>query len=84
MLEAVSMPHQLYERFIGQFSDRVRHLKYGEPNQPDTLVGPIINQTQLERLSKRIAEAQAAGIRQVLGGEPNGLALPPHVFSSGM
>jgi aldehyde dehydrogenase (NAD+) len=70
----------LYERFIERFTDRVRNLKYGDPNQPDTMVGPIINQTQLEHLRKRIAEAQAAGIPQVLGGEPNGLVLPPHVF----
>lgn len=70
----------LYERFIEQFTDRVRNLKYGDPNQPDTMVGPIINSTQLEHLRRHISEARAAGIPQLLGGEPQGLVLPPHVF----
>jgi aldehyde dehydrogenase (NAD+) len=70
----------LYDKFVERFTERVRSLKYGDPNQPDTMVGPIINQTQLDHLRKRISEAQAAGIPQVLGGDPKGLVLPPHVF----
>jgi aldehyde dehydrogenase (NAD+) len=32
-------------------------------------------------LRERIAEARASGARQTLGGEPQGLVLPPHVFA---
>ena len=70
----------VYEDFVGRFTERVRHLKYGDPNQPDTMVGPIINRAQMDHLRKHIDEARAAGIPQVLGGEPNGQVLPPHVF----
>jgi aldehyde dehydrogenase (NAD+) len=70
----------LYEDFVAQFTERVRNLKYGDPNEPDTMVGPLINSTQLEQLRKRINEAREAGIPQVLGGENKGLVLPPHIF----
>ena len=70
----------LYERFVERFTDRVRNLKYGDPNQPDTMVGPVINKTQLEHLLKHIAEARSSGIPQLLGGEPSGQVLPPHIF----
>jgi aldehyde dehydrogenase (NAD+) len=70
----------LYEDFVGRFTDRVRHLKYGDPNQPDTMVGPIINRAQMDHLRKHIDMARAAGIPQVLGGEPDGQVLPPQVF----
>ena len=70
----------IYEDFVGRFTDRVRNLKYGDPNQPDTMVGPIINRAQMDHLRKHIDEARAARIPQVLGGEPDGQVLPPHVF----
>jgi aldehyde dehydrogenase (NAD+) len=70
----------VYDDFLDRFAERVRNLKYGDPNQSDTMVGPIINQSQLQHLRKHIEDARSAGIPQVLGGEPSGLVLPPHVF----
>ncbi len=32
-------------------------------------------------MRERIAEARESGARQTLGGEPDGLVLPPHVFA---
>jgi aldehyde dehydrogenase (NAD+) len=79
-INRIIVDQDLYEPFVERFTERVRSLKYGDPKQPDTLVGPIINHTQLEHLRKHIAEARAAGIPQLLGGEPHGQVLPPHVF----
>lgn len=45
------------------------------------VIGPIINQRQLEQLQKRITQARQEGARELLGGEARGLVLPPHVFS---
>lgn len=70
----------IYEPFVEGFTDRTRKLKYGDPAQPDTMIGPIINREQLDRLRKRIREAREAGAREVLGGEPEDLVLPPHIF----
>ena len=72
---------KVYEPFVERFTERARSLKVGDPNDPETLVGPVINEKQLERLQRRIAEARASGARQTLGGDPNGLVLPPHVFA---
>ncbi|KAB0265575.1 aldehyde dehydrogenase family protein [Microvirga brassicacearum] len=71
----------VYEPFLGRFAERVRGLRVGDPDQPDTVIGPIINQRQLEGLQARLKEAQGTGPRQVVGGEPEGLVLPPHVFA---
>src|SRR6185369_1990808 len=51
------------------------------PEDDDTLIGPIINERQLARLQNLIAEARQAGARELIGGQPNGLVLPPHVFA---
>jgi aldehyde dehydrogenase (NAD+) len=71
----------VYEPFLDRFAERVRGLRVGDPDQPDTVVGPIINHSQLEGLQERLKEAQGAGARQLTGGEPECLVLPPHVFA---
>jgi aldehyde dehydrogenase (NAD+) len=44
------------------------------------MIGPIINQSQLDGLLTKIAVARRDGLKQLAGGEPQGLVLPPHVF----
>jgi aldehyde dehydrogenase (NAD+) len=72
---------KIYDQFVERFSARVRGLKVGDPNKPDTAIGPIINKSQFEGLIKHIGNARSAGARQTAGGDPKGLLLPPHVFA---
>jgi aldehyde dehydrogenase (NAD+) len=69
----------VYDEFEDKFTDRVSNLKYGDPDKPDTVIGPLINSKQLERLKKFIEAARNEGAREVLAGEPNGLVVPPHI-----
>ncbi|WP_207479256.1 aldehyde dehydrogenase family protein [Arenibaculum pallidiluteum] len=72
---------RLHDAFVERFADRARRLKAGDPDLPDTLVGPIINQSQFDGLKEMIAKAHETGARQIVGGEPQGLIMPPHVFT---
>lgn len=71
----------VYDEFVERFVERTRSLKVGDPDAADTMIGPIINEKQLQGLLKRIEEARASNARQLLGGDPEGLLLPPHVFA---
>lgn len=71
----------VFEAFLDRFVDRVRALKVGDPDADDTLVGPLIDQRQLDGLVKRIADARASGLSPLVEGDPRGLVLPPHVFA---
>jgi aldehyde dehydrogenase (NAD+) len=70
-----------YDEFLERFVPRVKALKCGNPNEPDTLIGPIINRSQLQVLLDQIEGARAEGARELLGGAPQGLVLPPHIFA---
>jgi aldehyde dehydrogenase (NAD+) len=70
----------IYEKFIARFVERVRNLKVGDPNEADTVIGPVINRKQLDKLLGMIENAKAQGARLLVGGPPSGLTLPPHVF----
>jgi aldehyde dehydrogenase (NAD+) len=71
---------RVHDEFVERFVERVRNLKMGDPNEPDTAIGPIIDEAQLNSLIKHIQQARSEGARQLLGGDPDGLVLPPHVF----
>jgi aldehyde dehydrogenase (NAD+) len=67
--------------FEEKFTDYVSRLKCGDPDKRDTVIGPLINQRQLERVMKFIEDACDDCAREVLSGEPMGLVLPPHIFA---
>ena len=71
---------KLYDEFVDRFIAQVKGLKYGDPNDPATAIGPVINAKQMEAHIKHIEGARAEGARQAMGAEPQGLVLPPHVF----
>ncbi|BBD79909.1 aldehyde dehydrogenase family protein [Aerosticca soli] len=49
-----------------------RALKAGDPKQPDTFLGPMIDEAAAERLHGWIEEARAAGARLLCGGNRRG------------
>ncbi len=71
---------KLYDAFIERFVARVKALKVGDPNDPQTVIGPVISQKQLTGIVARITQAKSAGTRLAAGGQALGLVLPPHVF----
>jgi aldehyde dehydrogenase (NAD+) len=71
---------KVHDEFVDRFTTHVKGLKYGNPNDSDTAIGPIINKKQLAEHMVHIQDARSAGARQVVGGEPEGQVLPPHVF----
>jgi aldehyde dehydrogenase (NAD+) len=72
---------RIYDEFVERFAEHAARLKFGDPKEADTVVGPVINERQLQRMVGYMEESRAAGARQVLGGPPGGLVLAPHVFS---
>ena len=71
----------VHRKFIEMFVDGVSKLKVGNPAEPDTIIGPIINQAQLNGLKEKIRASQSGDTRLLYGGESDGLLLPPHIFS---
>lgn len=71
---------KLYNEFVERYVARVQNLKVGNPDDPDTVIGPLISQKQLLSVQRSISAANAEGARQRLGGPADGLIVPPHVF----
>jgi aldehyde dehydrogenase (NAD+) len=79
-INRILVDESIHDAFVEGFVARVRALKVGDPNDPDTAVGPIINRSQLEGIESKIDRTVAAGARAVVRGKTEGLVLPPVVL----
>ncbi len=71
----------LHDRFVELYAAKVKALKVGNPQDPDTVIGPIINSKQLDGLLRKVTRAKEEGATTVVEGEVKGNLLPPHVFT---
>jgi len=68
--------------FTGKFIDKVRGLKVGDPQEPDTVIGPLINQKQVDKLHRQVEEAVRQGARLACGGKYEGRCYYPTVLTN--
>lgn len=69
-----------HDEFVDKFVERAKALPYGDPRNPETVIGPLINQRQLERAINLIEQAKRDGAVAVLEGKRVGNILTPYVF----
>jgi len=69
----------------GQFTDRfvakVAQLPVGDPRDPATVVGPLINEWALSLVSRRVDEAVSLGARLLTGGSAEPPCYPPTILT---
>lgn len=58
----------IYEQFIATVSAMSGHIKLGDPQNPATVMGPIISKASLTRIEGIVEQAKADGARLVCGG----------------
>ena len=58
----------LYEPIVEAVAERARHIRVGDPQDPDTELGPLIGPEHHARVSAYIDSARADGARVLAGG----------------
>ena len=77
----------IYDEVISRVQAIAGFIKVGEPLEPDTVSGPVVNEQALHRILAMIERARKDGARLVTGGErmggdlANGYFLQPTVFA---
>ena len=60
------------DTFTRRLADKASGLKTGDPNEPDTIIGPLINEAALAMVKERVDDAVAKGAKLLAGGETTG------------
>jgi acyl-CoA reductase-like NAD-dependent aldehyde dehydrogenase len=67
----------IYDRFVSRLLEEVRKLKTGDPLDPETDVGTLIDEQAATRVETWVNEAVAGGARILHGGKRSGAQLTP-------
>jgi acyl-CoA reductase-like NAD-dependent aldehyde dehydrogenase len=71
----------VFAPFLEKLSSRVRALAVGDPNLPDTVVGPVIDDAAADRIMSWVQEAESRGAKALIRGERKGRLITPIVLT---
>jgi len=69
-----------YDDFLTRFAARARDIKAGDPSNPQSKIGPLINDAAVEKMKRAIEQAVDKGARVMAGGGSEGRCVEPTVL----
>lgn len=67
-LTRIFVPRSKQEAFLVAAAKAMKSVRIGDPFDPGTQMGPLVNRAQYERVSAYVSQAVADGVRIVVGG----------------
>ncbi len=80
-VQRIYVVRDVYDEFERRFVDAVRDVRVGDPSDPATDMGPMVDRKAVERTDEWVREAVDRGARVLVGGEPDGQLYPPTVLA---
>ena len=80
-VQRVFVHEALWDDFMGRFVKAAHGLKVGDPLDPATDVGPMIDAAAVERTASWVDEARSMGGKVLLGGSANGSCYSPTILT---
>jgi glyceraldehyde-3-phosphate dehydrogenase (NADP+) len=80
-VQRILVHQDVYDEFLRRFTARVSRLRTGDPLDPATDVGPMIDEAAARRAEAWIRAAVADGARVEVGGGRSGAVLQPTVLT---
>jgi acyl-CoA reductase-like NAD-dependent aldehyde dehydrogenase len=78
--ERVVVDGSVADDFAAKLGERAAALKVGDPREPETQIGPLVNKAALKRVSELVDDAVAKGAEVVTGGSADGPCYAPTVL----
>jgi vanillin dehydrogenase len=78
--ERVVVDRSVADALTEKLAERARALAVGDPRDPATQIGPLVNQAAIDRVTELVQDAVSLGAELVAGGEPDGPLYPPTVL----
>jgi acyl-CoA reductase-like NAD-dependent aldehyde dehydrogenase len=80
-VQSVYVHERFHEAFLGLIEAEVRRIKLGDPLDPGTDVGTLIDERAAQRVESWVEEAASQGARLVTGGRRHGAAFEPTLLT---
>ena len=80
-VEKVLVQRSIFNEFLEKFVARAARLKVGNTSDPENVVGPLINDRQVDRVKSQLEDAIAKGAKVELGGKIEGRFVYPTILT---
>jgi acyl-CoA reductase-like NAD-dependent aldehyde dehydrogenase len=81
-VQRVFVHKNIYKEFEKLLLEETKKIKFGNPFEEDTLVGPMINETEAKRVEQWIQEAKNSDGKILCGGKREKAMLEPTIISN--
>lgn len=71
----------IHDAYVEKLLERVKTVAVGDPNLEETIIGPIINQSQVKKHQQIIQSAKEQGAELIYEGGIEGNLVYPHIFT---
>jgi acyl-CoA reductase-like NAD-dependent aldehyde dehydrogenase len=78
----IIIQRSLYEEFLEKFIARTKTLPSGDPQDPKTIIGPLVTPAAVAQVHDRVQEAVAKGAVLRTGGTYNGQVYEPTILTN--
>ena len=79
-VQRIYVVREIYPEFERRFVERVQSVKLGDPLDPDTDLGPMVDEKAVSRTEEWVTDALRDGARALVSGDPDGRWYPPTVL----
>ena len=77
--ERIVIDRSVADEFARMLGERASALNVGDPREPGTQIGPLVNQDALKRVTGHVEDAVAKGATMIAGGNAKGRYFEPTV-----
>ena len=79
-INRIFVHRSIHDEFVEKLVSKLSNLPYGDPKNPDVIIGPVINEQQITRIQNLIETAKKEGATVALEGKLVGSVLTPYVL----
>jgi len=79
--ERIVVDRSVADPLAQKLAARASALNVGDPREPTTHIGPLINRAAMERMTGLVRDAVGKGAQALSGGEADGACFPPTVLA---
>ncbi len=79
-LSRILVVESVADEFAKRMVNEVRGWKVGNPKEPDTKIGPLINEAGMQKVEGLVKDAVSKGAKLLMGGKRNGMFYEPTVL----
>ncbi|MFH0988808.1 MAG: aldehyde dehydrogenase family protein [bacterium] len=80
-VQRIYIQTELFDEYREKFLEVIKSIKYGDPMESDTVLGPVIDLTQADRIERWISEAIHEGATLLAGGKRIGTIIEPTIMT---